>query len=293
MFRPPLFSNSDRRALLAVTIVLTLLVGGAWWWSARHKGSRPAAVSVDSAEQVNRFWTDVQQADSMRLQKSRSAPQLFAFDPNRADSATMVSLGLPRYVAGRICRYRKAGGRFRWTEDLRKIYGLSEADYRRLEPYVHIASPAAGVSAATAGRDTSERHRSEKFSRPVQVDLNTADSLTLIRIPGIGPYFAHRIRRYGNLLGGYVDVAQLSEIRGFPADALQWFSAGSGHVRKLNVNTATFKELLRHPYLNYEQVKAIVNHRRKQGALRSLQELSNNEAFSAADLKRLAPYVDF
>lgn len=293
MFRPPLFTPSDRRALTVLTVVLALIVGGVWWWTSYRRGARPQAVPIDSTEQVNRFWTDVDRRQKLRAAKYHRAPRLFAFDPNSADSATLAALGLPRHIAGRICRYRKAGGRFRHTEDLLKIYGMSKTDYLRLKPYVRIGSLLSERRATKPVADTPYHHPVIKFKHPVKVDANKADSLTLIRIPGIGPYYARRIKRYGELLGGYVDVAQLKEINGFPDDALQWFKVESAEIRKINVNTASFKELLRHPYLNYEQVKAIMNHRRKAGALRSLQELSNNEAFTAADLRRLSPYAAF
>ena len=54
-----------------------------------------------------------------------------------------------------------------------------------------------------------------------------------------------------------------------------------------------FRQLLRHPYLNYEQVKAIFQYRQKFGPLHSLQELRNYEVFTPEDFIRLAPYVSF
>ena len=62
-----------------------------------------------------------------------------AFDPNTADSATFLSLGLPPWMAGNILRYRRKQGRFRRPEDFRKIYGLTEEQYRTLQPYIRIA----------------------------------------------------------------------------------------------------------------------------------------------------------
>lgn len=293
MMRTSPFTPSDRRALLMLTVILSLIIGATWWRTSCRKETRSEKVPIDSAEQVNRFWSDVKKSKKHRQEKVHSVSQPFTFDPNTADSATLQRLGLPFWIAGRICHYRNAGGRFHSAEDLHKIYGLSEADYRRLRPYVHITPQKTVRPTEVSQHDTSIRHYTMKFNKPTKVDVNKADSLTLIRIPGIGPYFAHRIMRYGKLLGGYTDVAQLEEINNFPADALQWFNVGSTSIHKINVNTAAFKEMLRHPYINYEQVKAIMNHRRKFGQLHSLKELSNYETFTTADLQRLSPYVTF
>ena len=128
----------------------------------------------------------------------------------------------------------------------------------------------------------------------LQVELNTADSTTLQLLHGIGPAYARRIVRYRERLGGFVSPEQLREIPNLPDSVQTWFHVTAEKAqRPLRLNTATFRELLRHPYLNYEQVKAIVNYRERQGALQTLQELSLSEAFSAADLERLVPYVSF
>src|SRR5665647_1059817 len=56
-----------------------------------------------------------------------------------------------------------------------------------------------------------------KRARVNRLDLNSADSLHLLEIPGIGPVFASRIIRYRTLLGGYYAVDQLREVYGMRA----------------------------------------------------------------------------
>ncbi len=68
-----------------------------------------------------------------------ATPQLAPFDPNLLDAPTAISLGIPPKTAKNIEKYLQKGGRFRKKEDLQKIYGLSESDYHRLEPYISIA----------------------------------------------------------------------------------------------------------------------------------------------------------
>ena len=63
------------------------------------------------------------------------------------------------------------------------------------------------------GTDTVELPpRQEKFPEGIRVELNTADTATLKKIPGIGSYYARRIVDYRNRLGGFVSVAQLKEM---------------------------------------------------------------------------------
>ena len=125
------------------------------------------------------------------------------------------------------------------------------------------------------------------------VTLDDADTASLRKVPGIGRYYASRIVRYRNDLGGYVSVAQLSEIEGIPEAALSYFRVTGGAVRKLNLNRLTLNELKHHPYINFYQARRIIDYRRLKGPLHSIDDLRLLKDFSQRDIDRLRPYVEF
>ena len=247
--------------------------------------------------------------------------ETFPFDPNTADSTQLLRLGLQPWQVRNIYKYRAHGGIYRCKEDFARLYGLTVKDYRRLEPYIRISNdylPAstlvegrrnvhderiAGRQKDTAGgrtvsgqRDTSHSYTPlypVKLKDTERVVLNTADTTQLKRVPGIGSYFARRIMRYGQQLGGYVSVDQLDEIEDFPEDAKKYFVIEQPVVRKVNVNQLTVQQLRRHPYINYFQAKEIVNYRRTKGPLHSLDELRLSRDFPPEAIRRLEPYVEF
>jgi len=124
-----------------------------------------------------------------------------------------------------------------------------------------------------AKADSSQQAR----RKPKTVDINSADSVALDELPGIGPAFARRIIKYRERLGGFADPDQLKEVYGMDSARLTGFikliRIDTSVIRKLDINKATFKELLAHPYLEYEQVKAIARFRDKKGMLGSPGEL--------------------
>lgn len=127
------------------------------------------------------------------------------------------------------------------------------------------------------------------------VDINRVDSAGLLPLPGIGPVFAGRMIRYRALLGGYVAVDQLMEIYGF---SLETFNKIKGRIvidttqiSKLDLNRSTFRELLRHPYLEFEDVKALVSYRDFKGTIESLTELKDNFILPDSVLQRVLPYL--
>lgn len=224
--------------------------------------------------------------------------KLSAFDPNTADSTLLLSLGLQPWQVRSIYRYRAKGGIYRQPSDFARLYGLTVKQYKELLPYIHISDeykPAAEVygrtDAVRSGRDTL---RYPVKLRPGQyVTLDDADTASLRKVPGIGRYYASRIVRYRNDLGGYVSVAQLSEIEGIPEAALSYFRVTGGAVRKLNLNRLTLNELKHHPYINFYQARRIIDYRRLKGPLHSIDELRLLKDFSQRDIERLRPYVEF
>jgi competence ComEA-like helix-hairpin-helix protein len=146
--------------------------------------------------------------------------------------------------------------------------------------------------------DVSRYHSPEKRGNSVQlIDLNRADSAELLPLPGIGPVYAGRIIKYRNLLGGFISVDQLQEVYGISDETMDKIRgkvyADTSAIRKIRLDSASFSELLRHPYLNLENVKAILDFRDFTGIIQSPQELQDNSIFPDTLLLRVIPYLNF
>lgn len=144
------------------------------------------------------------------------------------------------------------------------------------------------------------RIKPHKFTQPIRIELNTADSSTLVKIPGIGAKSAAMIVRYRELLGGFHSVRQLEEKLTWDGAnehmdewCKLWLTADSSLIKPLNVNTAEFREILRHPYIDYEQTKALVNYRDKHRRIDGFEALEMMEVFSEQDIQKLRFYLIF
>ena len=226
----------------------------------------------------------------------------FVFDPNTADSTQLLRLGLQPWQVKNIYKYRAAGGIYREPLDFAKVYGLTVKQYRELEPYIRISSDYLPASTLVKGHENFSQNvtkDSATYQRPIKIKetehivLNTADTTSLVTIPGIGPYYARKIVQYGNRLGGYVSVDQLDEIEDFPTEAKKYLVINNPAPKKLNVNQLSLNELKRHPYINFYRAKAITDYRRLHGAIKSLNDLRLNKDFTPDIIKRLTPYVAY
>lgn len=259
---PPL-ARHIRTGLLVLVVGLLVWVGARWWWSSRepnlNEGPRPSPQEIAEV----RAFEQRRRADSTR----------------RAEE----------YQAQRAQWQRE-------KEERRLLREQQQADYlaNRARWDAEKAERATARAIRQARYDSLRQLRPEKLAAGTTIDLNTADTLLLQRIPGIGPAYARSIVGYRDRLGGFISATQLTEIEYLPEGIEKWCRVESSTpIRRLSLNRASFKELIRHPYLNYEQVKAIVNRRQKMGDLRGWKDLGNSPHFSPSDTLRLSPYVKF
>lgn len=113
-----------------------------------------------------------------------------------------------------------------------------------------------------------------------KIELNTADSLQLQELKGIGPGFARRIVIYREKLGGYYAKEQLMEVYGFTDKLYNLIkndiTVDASKIRKININKMNISQLKRHPYISYYEAKAIYDYRMNQpGAIvKNLDEMA-------------------
>ena len=220
------------------------------------------------------------------------------FDPNTVDSITLLHLGFKPWQAKNMLKYRAKGGKYRKKEDMKKLYGMTDSMYIALEPYICITLENVLVDSAqvdSAKMDSLPKWRSIK--KDTILNLRTADTTELKMIRGIGSYRAKMIVRYREQLGGYARVEQMLEARGMDkvvADSiLPHFYIDSVIVNKMPVNKMRPEVLQRHPYLNFEQAKAIYEYRRKHIRIKSAEELKKIKGLSSEDIEKIVIYLDF
>ena len=232
--------------------------------------------------------------------KGKSRPtELFPFDPNTADSAQLVRLGLQPWQAHNILRYRAAGGVYRQPSDFSRLYGLTKKQFQQLKPYIRIREEHLPTDKHFYAYEPIEERDTLRYPIKLQpldrIVLNHADTMSLRKVPGIGSHFARKIVEYRQRLGGYYRVQQLLEIEDFPETAIAYFIIPDSTLpaHHLNINRLSLNELKRHPYINFYQARAITDYRRLHGRIESLQQLKLDRDFPSAAIERLEPYVAY
>jgi len=220
--------------------------------------------ATDSADEARRL--DFQQMDRSVAQNKLTP---FVFNPNMLPSEQWSKMGLKDWQIKVIKKYEAKGGKFFDKEDFKRMFCISPSEYEILEPYISIP--------AQKNEYADRKPEVKEIKKKTLVDLNTADSLTLLTLYGIGPSFAKRIIKYRNLLGGFYSKNQLLEVYGFDKDRLDKIESvcdvNPSGIKRININTVKTDELKKHPYLDYYTAKAIVDQRIILGRFTSLQQI--------------------
>ena len=293
------FSSNERDAVIVLVLVIIVsVVLFPLLPEQNDEGTRSSRVQ------------EVQRAQEDNCQLSTVNCQLTNFDPNTASESQLLSLGLSERQVRNIMKYRSCGGRFRKKEDFARLYGLTLEKYRQLEPYITIQpevmaadvikpAPASqgnlGASRVSARSDSSRLtiHSSQnKLRYGETVDINTADTALLKRIPGIGSYFAMRIVELRKRRQVLSSPEELLTIRDFPETALTYMTA-SQNFPVIYVNLWSQKELAAHPLLNYAQARDVIALRRVSGVIGAASDLAALPSFDAKTMEKITPLLRF
>jgi DNA uptake protein ComE-like DNA-binding protein len=303
--------RGERRALLLVMLLLLLSIGARLYVAYRplpqhefdheflQRMERLKVELIIAAEQEElkrvreqeRFWAERRQKSNTAVAPGEEfAP--FPFDPNTVPADSLRMINIPGYVAENILKYRSAGGKFRMPEDIGKIYGMDSSVFRALLPYVRIAKQPPEFTERLA----KQRSASEGNDAVVVIELNAADSVELMMIPGIGPSYSKRIIRYRELLGGYAAAGQLMEVYGMDSaryhTMMSYCVLDTGLLRRMDLNTVTFRELIAHPYIDRSETYAILQYRDYRECIEDPSELFVNQIIEKERFVRMAPYLE-
>lgn len=279
-------------ALIVIVISTDLLVS-------RKISPQTGSLSEENKKEYSGFIASIKEEENawknryLPFHKDKTTSILFPFDPNLADSATFIRLGIRPYIARNILRYRAKGGKFRTPEAFSKIYGITPVQFSTLLPYIRISEEFRIKRDSFFISTLKDTLKVFKYPAGTIVDLNSADTSELKKIPGISSGIARMIVGYRSRLGGFYQTEQLQEIKYIPAELNKWFGITAASIRRINLNKASIERLNAHPYINFYQAKVIVEFRKKKGALKALSQLSLYEEFTKEDLDRLSHYIEF
>jgi DNA uptake protein ComE-like DNA-binding protein len=207
------------------------------------------------------------------------------FDPNEYTHEDWMYLGLSEKQTNVIMRF--LNHKIYTNEALKKIYVLPDTVYHLIKDSTvypaHIFDE----------KETFVKKKSPSIN--TILELNTIDSLELISINGIGPFYASQIINYRNKLGGFYKREQLMEIWKMKEETYQILMESliidTSTLQKIHLNTVSFEKLKNHPYLSYSQANSIVKMRTQLGRFDSIISIKKSKLINDDTFLRVRPYL--
>lgn len=244
----------------------------------------------------NTLGFDYDQLDKENSQLDKnSLNEYFVFNPNTVSEEDAQKLGFSKKLSATLIKFRNKGGKFFKPEDLKKLYGLSPKLYEELESYILIPNTKKEYKHDSVFSNTPRTYEKKIFTKTI-VEINTADSLSIVFLKGIGPGFTKRIIKYRTMLGGFHSVNQLKEVYGMTdslyLSLISQIKLDANAITKIPINVIDFNSLRKHPYFNFQSAQAVINYRSKHGKLTEA-DIKNLGMFSDDKLRLILPYLSY
>jgi len=203
------------------------------------------------------------------------------FNPNELTMEEWMQFGLSEKQAIIVLKYTKRG--IHSNDELQKIKFIPKQTFDNIKDFTQYPTL------------DKEVRTQQNMSSPKLVNANEASEEELMKIKGLGPFYARQILKYQQQLGGFIRKEQILEVWKMTpeiyAQIQAHLSCEGSAIRKLSINQATAEELQAHPYLNWNQANSIVKMRMQKGGFKSIEEIRESVIIDEETFEKVRPYL--
>jgi DNA uptake protein ComE-like DNA-binding protein len=239
------------------------------------------------------------QIDSLRkINLENKRLKIFPFNPNYITDYKGAQLGMSLVEIDKLLAFRKTGKFINSRKEFQKVTTISDALLNSISPYFKFPDWVVERNQnmqLSSSRDTRLFAKKSKYIL-TSTDINLAVKEDLKTINGIGEKLSERIIKYRSKLQGFSSLKQLYEVWGLDTEVvdkllLVFKVINLPNIKKINVNTVSFRELLKNPYLDYELCKKIFEYKEEVAELQDISELKNIIDFPLELYDRIVLYL--
>lgn len=247
-------------------------------------------------KQIDLFYASMNDTKSTPQKNIAYNKDTCIIDVNSPQIDLLHCLGINDRLANVWINYIKKGGKFKSIEEVQKLWGMNDSIFNSISPYITISNnDNKKIYNSFSNKTWQSSKKSEK--KIEMIEINTADTIELKKLPGIGSSFASRIVKYRNRLGGFYAKEQLREIYGLNQELFDKISpyiyVDVFEIKKININTSDYSTLIQNPYFTKEAVKAILQFRKKYGMFSNGNDLLIHQIINEEEWSKLKWYIDF
>lgn len=295
------FSKRARRGIIVLLIIFVIVAVSPRLYHNYFYKPPEYEIQVRPLEKYNK---EQNIAQTKGEKNSRYTQPSDLFNPNEFSLEQWMNVGLSEKQASSILKYLASGAVLKVKSDLKKLYVVDDELYEVLKPKVDLPDSIIIESKEDFSVDKESYNQSrekevvadKEMTKEVKpISVNVASEAELETIPGIGPYYAKEIVKLRNAFGGFISHDQLLGVYTMNEEKLgelkPFLIIDEDQIVKLNINTASEKELRTHPWISYDIAKSIVYFREKHRPYRRIDEILLSPFIDSEKFNTIKPYL--
>jgi competence ComEA-like helix-hairpin-helix protein len=254
------FSRGEKKGVVVLFLIIILLIIGIQSVDYFKLNSITDFSAFENA--INQF----EKEQNLALEKEKNKIDLFEFDPNTISDKDWFRLGFKEWQVKTINNYKAKGGSWKTKSDVEKIYGLDSNHYNQLKPYILLPDNY---------KSAYNKDQKKEDAAPTYFDFNpnTISEVEWKKL-GFKDWQIKTIFNYKAKGGSWKTKSDVAKIYGLdetdyiklkpyillPDDVEKTNSSKKekNYTQKVNVNSATAKELTQLKGINSEKYAAII-----------------------------------
>lgn len=242
----------------------------------------------------NSWLGNQNEIDSLKNEQKIIVNRIYPFNPNFITDFKGYKLGMSVAEIDRLLAYRKTNKYVNSAKEFQFVTKVSDSLLSKISPYFKFPDWVRDKKYKKDDRKAGYK----KQTNLVIIDINNATQSDLIQIYGIGEALSARILLEKEKLGGFVSMEQMAFVWGLSEEVIEnlnkkFVVITKPAIKKININTATIKELAQFPYFRYALAKAIVTERSMKGDFKNIEDLLKTKGFPADKSKIIDLYLEF
>jgi competence ComEA-like helix-hairpin-helix protein len=255
------FSRGEKRGVIILFLIIILLIVSIQFIDYFNINKTTDFSEFENA--INQF--EKERNSKLESEKAPNNIELFDFNPNTILDSEWVKLGFKNWQIKIINKYKSKGGSWKVKNDVAKIYGLDSNHFEQLKPYILLPEKI----------ENKPINFSEKKTEPTYFEFNP-NTITKTEWKKLGfvDWQIKAIFNYKRKGGKWKTKADVSNIYGLEeseyfklkpyillpdkVEQIKSTKKEKNYNQKVNVNTASAKELTNLKGINSEKYAAII-----------------------------------
>jgi DNA uptake protein ComE-like DNA-binding protein len=237
------------------------------------------------------------QIDSLKfIETENRRPKIYPFNPNYISDYKGYQLGMKTKEIDLLLAHRNKRLFVNSAKEFQEVTKISDSLLQAISPYFKFPDWVQKKNRDKKEQFSFASKTKKNISDITSSDINEATPYDFSLVKGVDEYLSERIIKYRSKLQGFSFPEQLFEVWDLEKEVadniLQVFSVQKKpRITKVNVNTASFKEVLSNPYIDYELCVQIFEYKDEVAELQSISEIKNIEGFPIEKYHRIVLYL--